>query len=158
MYRFAMSLRARQFGEVSYFEVLSRTSITHRLTVASSSLAIELSCVLGTSGSKQCHTYRQHRCRFHYRALLTTHITWLRNSKCLPGVPRVTQSGRLLARGRPDEGTKVLHSDIGDGDRRVLVARIDSFCVKLRLHRRPAQAAHLRCESELSWDARGSGG
>ena len=42
----------------------------------------------------------------------------------------------------------VLHSDIGDGDRRVLVARIDSFCVKLRLHRRPAQAAHLRCESE----------
>ena len=81
-----------------------------------------------------------------------------------PGVPRVTQLGRLLARGRPDEGTRipilslVLHSDIGDGDRRVLVARIDSFCVKLRLHRRPAQAAHLRCESELSWDARGSGG
>jgi hypothetical protein len=47
-----------------------------------------------------------------------------------PGVPRVTQLGRLLARGRPDEGTRmpilslVLHSDIGDGDRRVLVARI----------------------------------
>src|SRR3954452_17862151 len=45
MYRFAISLSARQFGEVSYFEVLSRTSITHRLTVVSSSLAIESSCV-----------------------------------------------------------------------------------------------------------------
>jgi transcription elongation factor GreA len=45
MYRFAISLRARQLDEVSYFEVLSRTSITHRLTVASSSLAIESNCV-----------------------------------------------------------------------------------------------------------------
>ena len=43
-YRFAISLRARQFGEVSYFEVLSRTSMTQRLTAASSSLAIASSC------------------------------------------------------------------------------------------------------------------
>jgi hypothetical protein len=51
--RFAISLReARQFGEVSYFEVLSRTSITHRLTVASSSRAIESSCAV-TSSSPQ---------------------------------------------------------------------------------------------------------
>ena len=43
-YRFAISLRARQFGEVSYFEVLSRTSMTQPLTAASIASSCESRC------------------------------------------------------------------------------------------------------------------